>query len=262
LLKRGLNHYGLGDLDGAIACWEQARALDPENQAVHDYLETAYEENGGARKRAAPAPAAPRGANVFPPARAEKSAPGRIVTDDDDTPKSGPIIEFEADDDPDTQLQLALQAYKEGRYDDAWRELNDVARAQPGRLDVQGYLQLVRTERAQSWAKEIGDQGRVLRRRISTAEIMRLKLKPDEGFMLAQVDGRLSIGDLISLSTSDRVRTLEVIAKLLRDRVVSRVLRPRVTRPPTGSRSLRLAACACRRAFAVVPILASSNVGR
>ena len=37
-----------------------------------------------------------------------------------------------------------------------------------------------------------------------------LKLKPDEGFMLAQIDGRLSIADLISLSTSDRVRTLEI----------------------------------------------------
>lgn len=220
LLKRGLNHYGLGDLDGAIACWEQARALDPENQAVHDYLETAYEENGGAHKKAAHASGGARSAAVIGGRPAEKAVSGRIVTDDDDTPKSGPIIEFEADDDPDTQLQLALQAYKEGRYDDAWRELNDVAKAQPGRLDVQGYLQLVRTERAQTWAKEIGDQGRVLRRRISTVEIMKLKLKPDEGFMLAQIDGRLAISDLISLSTSDRVRTLEVIARLLRDQIV------------------------------------------
>ena len=220
LLKRGLNHYGLGDLDSAIACWEQARALDPENQAVHDYLETAYEENGGARKKASPAPAAAKLRNGFPAPPATRSSPGKIVTDDDDTPKSGPIIEFEAEDDPDTQLQLALQAYKEGRYDDAWRELNEVAKAQPERLDVQGYLQLVRTERAQTWAKEIGDQGRVLKRRITTAQIMQLKLKPDEGFMLAQIDGRLSIADLISLSTSDRVRTLEVIAKLLRDEIV------------------------------------------
>ncbi len=220
LLKRGLNHYGLGDLDGAIACWEQARALDPENQAVHDYLETAYEENGGARKKTPPASGPARAAgNSSGPSTGSVTA-GRIVTDDDDTPKSSPIIEFETDDDPDTQLQLALQAYKEGRYDDAWRELNDVAKAQPERLDVQGYLQLVRTERAQTWAKEIGDQGRVLRRRISLAEIMKLKLRTDEGFMLAQVDGRVTIGDLISLSTSDRVRTLEILAKLIRDQII------------------------------------------
>ena len=46
LLKRGLNHYGLGDLEAAIASWEEARQLDPDNHAVRDYLETAYEEAG------------------------------------------------------------------------------------------------------------------------------------------------------------------------------------------------------------------------
>jgi tetratricopeptide (TPR) repeat protein len=224
LLKRGLNHYGLGDLEAAIACWEQARALDPENQAVHDYLETAYEENGGARKKssaAKPGPASKPGAK---PAAAAKPAapkgPQKPVTDEDDTPKSGPVVEFAADEDPDTQIQIALQAYKEGRYDDAWKELKSVEKEQPNRLDVQGYLQLVRTERAQTWAKEIGDQGRVLRMKVTTAQIMKLKLQPDEGFMLSQIDGRMSIADLISVSTCDRVRTLEIIAKLLRAGIV------------------------------------------
>ena len=230
LLKRGLNHYGLGDLEAAISCWEQARALDPENQAVHDYLETAYEEHGGnARKKAQPAlktGTPPRGVGLkAPPAKpvakpAAKQPAARPVTDEDDTPKSGPVIEFDADDDPDTQIQSALAAYKEGRYDDAWTELRKLSKEQPDRLDVQGYLQLVRNERAQSWAKEIGDQGRVLRLKVTTAQIMKLRLQPDEGFMLSQIDGRMSIADLISVSTADRVRTLEVIAKLIREGVV------------------------------------------
>jgi tetratricopeptide (TPR) repeat protein len=237
LLKRGLNHYGLGDLEAAISCWEQARALDPENQAVHDYLETAYEEQGGpAKKKVAPAKAAkpasapgksatPKGAAAkaapkAPPAKpAAKGAP-RPVTDDDDTPKSGPVIEFDADDDPDTQIQSALQAYKEGRYDDAFTELRKLAREEPDRLDVQGYLQLVRTERAQAWAKELGDQGHVLRLKVTTAQVMKLRLQPDEGFMLSQIDGRMSIADLLSVSTADRVRTLEIIAKLVREGIV------------------------------------------
>ena len=228
LLKRGLNHYGLGDLEAAIACWEQARALDPENQAVHDYLETAYEENGGARKKASAAKPGPASRPGVKPAAAKPAAAKpagkptqKPVTDEDDTPKSGPVIEFSADDeDPDTQIQVALQAYKEGRYDDAWKELKSVEKEQPNRLDVQGYLQLVRTERAQTWAKEIGDQGRVLRMKVTTAQIMKLKLMPDEGFMLSQIDGRMTIADLISVSTCDRVRTLEIIAKLIRDGIV------------------------------------------
>jgi tetratricopeptide (TPR) repeat protein len=220
LLKRGLNHYGLGDLEAAISCWEQARALDPENQAVHDYLETAYEEQGGgAGRKKAPAKAA----KPAPPAKGGKPAARpapKPVTDEDDTPKSGPIIEFDAEDDPDTMIQSALAAYKEGRYDDAFSELRKLAKDQPDRLDVQGYLQLVRTERAQAWAKEIGDQGRVLRLKVTTAQIMKLRLQPDEGFMLSQVDGRMTIADLISVSTTDRVRTLEIIAKLVRDGIV------------------------------------------
>jgi tetratricopeptide (TPR) repeat protein len=233
LLKRGLNHYGLGDLESAISCWEQARALDPENQAVHDYLETAYEEQGGGRKKPGPkgvkpaasvprsAPAAPRPA---PAAAKPVAKPGarpiqKPVTDEDDTPKSGPVVGFAAgdDDDPDTQIQGALAAYKEGRYEEAWTELRRLAKEQPNRLDVQGYLQLVRTERAQAWAKEIGDQGRALRLKVTTAQIMKLRLQPDEGFMLSQIDGRMTIADLISLSTAERVRTLEIIAKLIRE---------------------------------------------
>ncbi|HKC52325.1 MAG TPA: tetratricopeptide repeat protein [Myxococcota bacterium] len=234
LLKRGLNHYGLGDLEGAISCWEQARALDPENQAVHDYLETAYEEQGGGggKKKAANPPAArapggPSKGSTPKKAAAAKAAPAkpaakgsRAVTDDDDTPKSGPVIEFDADDDPDTQIQSALQAYKDGRYDDAFTELRKLAKEAPERLDVQGYLQLVRTERAQAWAKELGDQGHVLRLRVTTAEVMKLRLQPDEGFMLSQIDGRMSIADLLSVSTADRVRTLEIIAKLVREGIV------------------------------------------
>ena len=234
LLKRGLNHYGLGDLEAAISCWEQARALDPENQAVHDYLETAYEEQGGARKKGPPAKKAatpPKGAPAkpapapakpapAPPRPAVKPAAKKPVTDEDDTPKSGAVVQFDADDDPDTMIQSALAAYKEGRYDEAWNEFRRLAKEQPERLDVQGYLQLVRNERAQQWAKEIGDQGHVLRLKVTTQQIMKLRLQPDEGFMLSQIDGRMTIADLLSVSTADRVRTLEIIAKLIREGIV------------------------------------------
>ena len=54
LLKRGLNHYGLGELDAAIVCWESVRALDPGNQAARDYLETAYEERAEADQAGTP----------------------------------------------------------------------------------------------------------------------------------------------------------------------------------------------------------------
>ncbi len=204
LLKRGLNHYGLGEIEAAIACWEKAKELDPSNCAARDYLETAYEES-----------------KVEPdPLRAASEA-----SEDDDTPRTAdPDFSERAelpgpDEQPDTMLAQALDAYKAGDLDRAWETLRGVADSQPDRLDVQGYLAMVRSERARKWARAIGDQGRMLRVTRSTQELMKMNLTPDEGFLLAQMDGSLSIEELLNLA-ADRVRTLEIVAKLLREGVV------------------------------------------
>lgn len=221
LLKRGLNHYGLGDLEAAIGCWERAKALDPQNRAAHDYLETAYEESG-----------LPRKPDVAPPTDSPTPPPptGVPAFDDDDTPRTNsppplaggaslPQVPVTDTDRPDTVVADALDAYKAGRLEEAWKSLRQVSEEQPDRLDVQGYLVMVRSERARQWARDIGDQGRVLQLAQSMQELMSLNLTPDEGFLLSQVDGALSIEELLNLS-SDRVRTLEILAKFLRDGLV------------------------------------------
>ena len=86
---------------------------------------------------------------------------------------------------------------------------------------MQGYLQLVGNARAEKWSKQIGDQGRVLRQKCTTEQMLKLKLDRDEGFMLSQIDGKVSIADLISLETCSRNRTLEVLARLIRDKIVA-----------------------------------------
>ncbi len=206
LLKRGLNHYGWGDLEAAIEAWERARAIDPENNAVHDYLESAYEERGQ-----------------------------ETEADDDLTPVSEELNLSEAGAKPTRRkakgkkdavdieklVADALAAYKAGKLDVAWKALSRVSAAEPERLDIQGYVQLVGNARAEKWAKEIGDQGRMLRQSCTTKEMMKLKLHPDEGFLLSQIDGNLSISDLISLSTCSKQRTLEVLARLIREKIVA-----------------------------------------
>ncbi len=227
LLKRGLNHYGLGDLDAAIGCWEQARAKDPDNQAVYDYLETAYEEAGLERPSTLARPGKKSGGleedddptprSATPPPL-QKAAP----RDDDSTQRSGsrPKRFDDGQDDVDTTVAGALSAYKSGKLDEAWVKLQKAAKSYPDRLDVQGYLQLVRSEQAQGWAREIGDQGRVLSQKASTAEMMSLDLHPEEGFLLSQIDGNLTITDLMSLSNCGRVRTLEIVARLMREGII------------------------------------------
>jgi tetratricopeptide (TPR) repeat protein len=236
LLKRGLNHYALGDVPAAIASWEEARALDPENQALHDYLEAAYDEVDGEPSteisRGAPIgeddstplssagePQArtPPASAVGTPAKGAPKTAGKTPskTLSKGAPKGGDP------DDPDTQISRALTAYKSGQLREALRDLQKVADGDPERLDVQGYMQLVRSELAKTSAQEIGDKGRVVSLQITNDQLMKLRLSPDEGFLLSQVDGTLSIADLIALSSSDRVRTLDILARFLRDGIIA-----------------------------------------
>ena len=127
---------------------------------------------------------------------------------------------FAGFDDPDTRIAAALEAYKSGKIEEAWSYLQEVAREMPDRLDVQGYLGLVRTQRAKRFAREIGDKARALRLTRSMGELKALNLRPDEGFLLSQIDGSVTIEELISLSSTDRVRTLETLARFLREGLV------------------------------------------
>ena len=212
MLKRGLNHYGLGELDSAIVCWEKARALDPGNQAARDYLETAYEER----------------AESGPTETPMSASSGEFQdVDDDATPQSlefiltpdGPDLPL-PESDPDARIASALDAFKAGELDQAWSQLQEVAREMPERLDVEGYLGLVRAERAKKFAREIGDKGRTLQLTCKMEDLKVLNLQPDEGFLLSQIDGRVTIEELISLSSTDRVRTLETLARFLREGLV------------------------------------------
>ncbi len=215
LLKRGLNHYGLGELDAAIVCWEGARALDSANQAARDYLETAYEERTESDPSETPVSAS---FGVFQD------------VDDEDTPQSLDFIQTPGtpappdvpipDADPDTRIRVALEDFKSGDLDKAWSQLQAVANEMPERLDVEGYLGLVRAERAKKFAREIGDKGRTLQPTCKMEDIKVLNLQPDEGFLLSQIDGRVTIEELISLSSTDRVRTLETLARFLREGLV------------------------------------------
>ena len=212
LLKRGLNHYGLGELEPAIVCWEKARSLDPGNLAARDYLETAYEERGESDQTETPVSVS----------RGEFQD-----MDDEDTPQSLEFITTPdrpdlplPEDDPDARIASALEAFKAGELDQAWSQLQAVDREMPGRLDVEGYLGLVRAERAKKFAREIGDKGRTLQLTCKMEDLKVLNLQPDEGFLLSQIDGRVTIEELISLSSTDRVRTLETLARFLREGLV------------------------------------------
>ncbi len=211
LLKRGLNEYGLGDLASAIGHWEEALTLDPGNRAARDYLETAYEETTRSPGKAAP--------SSKPVMTSTESA----FDDEEDTPRTpfgaASIKLPESGEEPNTLVESALAAYKEGRMEQAWADLQIAAEREPDRLDVQGYIAMMRSERARAFARQVGDQGRVIRLKQTMQELMQLNLTPDEGFLLSQIDGEVTIEQILNLS-KDRVHTLQILAKFIREGLV------------------------------------------
>jgi tetratricopeptide (TPR) repeat protein len=206
LLRRGLNHYGLGDVDGAIGDWEQARKLDPENCAVRDYLESAYAELG----RKPPSESLPQ---AEPPTgvenAGEESRPG--------LPES-PTLPLE---DSDDLVGKALVQFRGGQLTEARARLERAAKLEPDRLDIQGYLELVRSQLLRQYEKSVGDQGRPVKVGVSPSALKTLSLTPVEGYLLSQIDGHVTIEELLSLSTVDRFQTLEILSRLLREGIIN-----------------------------------------
>lgn len=229
LLKRGLNAYGLGDLASAIGHWEEALSLDPGNRAARDYLETAYEETAKSpgkdapRSKTEPASAQPPKSSATPRQAPSKTSAHHAFDDEENsrgTPAGAASSKLpDSDEEPNTLVESALAAYKEGRMEQAWADLQVAAEREPDRLDVQGYIAMMHSERARSFAREVGDQGRVIRVKQTMQELMQLNLTPDEGFLLSQVDGEVTIEQILSLS-QDRVHTLQILAKFIREGLV------------------------------------------
>jgi len=214
MLKRGLNEYGLGNLDAAISIWEAVLEIEPENRAAFDYLEAASEEAGYER------PKRPRRAPATVSAR-RRAVSGQ---DSDDTPRTLDGVVPAAREQPGSsgegEIQEGLRAYKNGDLDSAYRIFEQLLERDPERLDVEGYLSMIKSKRAKAWVKTIGDQGRILRLNVALNQLRELQLGPEEGFILSQIDGTLSIEQLLSLQ-QDRVRALEILARLIREEVVA-----------------------------------------
>jgi hypothetical protein len=55
---------------------------------------------------------------------------------------------------------------------------------------------------------------------IKTGDLVWLNLDHRAGFVLSQVDGRVSFEELFALSGMDRLDTARILAQLLRDQVI------------------------------------------
>jgi hypothetical protein len=93
--------------------------------------------------------------------------------------------------------------------------LETVAGREPGRLDVQAFLELARAALLRVYRQNVGSGARVPRVRIPADQVMKYNLPPSAGFLLSLIDGHTTIDELLTLSGMDPFDVLRGLSNLL-----------------------------------------------
>jgi tetratricopeptide (TPR) repeat protein len=188
LVREGLDHFGVGNVASAVRCWEDVLRIDPSHADALDYLEAA-----GVR-----AAAPDRDADADP----DPAAPPEAAATDSDSPARLVVEEararLEAED-----LEGAL---------DRFRAAADL---EPDRIEVEGYIDAIRSRLLQRYRKRMGDTGSVPKLLIEPSAITRHQLPADAGFVLSLVDGETTVEQLIALSGMDAFEALRILNDLV-----------------------------------------------
>ncbi len=249
LLERGLHHYGLGELRQAAQAWLQLIKQAPGHADAEKYLAYLREQNpelvatlqavseDSSRRPASveqpsPSSAAPAAteddwASAMPPEEAPIPSNGASTV----APPVGDPFEIlsqratvvEKRPPPkDPLLAGAEELHGLGDYEGAL----ELIRKAEGALSGPPPAGLVELKHAcegmllKMSEARIGPLSLVPKLLIKSGDLVWLNLDHRAGFVLSQVDGKVSFEELFALSGMDRLDTARILAQLLRDQVI------------------------------------------
>jgi hypothetical protein len=178
MLREGLDAFGIGDVERAVECWQGVLRLDPGHAEAQEFLEAALSSS-----------------------RDGSLAPG---------PERG--------EDPlscESLLRDARELVRQGELESALDHLTLVAQLDPGRDEVQGYIDMVRSRLLRLYRDRVGPLACVPRVVAEPEAIKRYNLSADAGFLLSLLDGSTSVEQLLSLSGMDAFQALRILCRLL-----------------------------------------------
>lgn len=112
-------------------------------------------------------------------------------------------------------LADALELLRRGETQESLEMFETLAREYPRRMEIQGYLELVRSHLFAYYRDRVPDASRFLKLAITPNEMMRFNLPANAGFVLSIVDGRTSVNEILALSGMDPFEAVRVVHKLL-----------------------------------------------
>jgi len=176
LMAEGLDHYGLDEIERAVACWRAVLELAPHHEVARDYLEVAgYGARAGAEKKAQTS-------------GASKAA---------------------------QLLHEAQTLAGRGADTEALELLESATRDAPAHLESQAAFELLRASLYQRQRVRTKGGAGVLRVKLGPQEILRFNLPPNAGFVLSMIDGHTSADELVALTSMDPFEALHTIGKLM-----------------------------------------------
>jgi hypothetical protein len=224
LVEAGLWLRLSGDDEGATRLFEQALSLEPENARAKQLLAA----RSGSRPPPqeiprAPQPAAssngwgPQSELVIP------SSQGRDAFDLVSKPPKIPLAVIPPESPPSEVASLLQGAKDLMDLDDHSGAMDLLARAQTQAPNHPELERLRSTSEARLWSHFESRLGRLDRRprvAIKADEVIWLGLDHRAGFILAQIDGTVSLEDVFALSGMSRIDTGRVLVQLLEQQII------------------------------------------
>jgi tetratricopeptide (TPR) repeat protein len=112
-------------------------------------------------------------------------------------------------------VEEAVALLRRGQLAEGLDLLESVAGREPGRLDVQAFVELARAALLRVYRRNVGSGERTPRVRISTDQVLKYNLPASAGFLLSLIDGHTSIDELLALSGMDPFEVLRGVSNLL-----------------------------------------------
>jgi tetratricopeptide (TPR) repeat protein len=116
---------------------------------------------------------------------------------------------------PGDLVDDALSLMHEGHLEAALELFETVTRRESDRLDVQGYVDMVRSKLLTGYRERVGGMDAVPAVDMGGGDLMKYNLPATAGFLLSLVDGQTTVNDLVSLSGLDPFDALRTLTGLL-----------------------------------------------
>lgn len=249
LIKKGLDYYGKGFSDEAIQCWRQVLEIDPNQEQAIDYLESAgviidksetvkdlvdrgldlfsKQDIPGARElwlKAVKISPEDNRAKTFLQAlsgavseqSAKTSTSGTATLDarepQPDLTTSTPSTDNEDSNEPINKAEV-IELLKQKRYDEVLQKLRTAQQKHKDNITISRSIALIENRMTLEYANKLGnlDVIPVLSRPLG--EMVEMDISSEEAFLLSQIDGTITLTDIISLSNLGHFKTYRMIDK-------------------------------------------------